>query len=145
MITTRVEKTSASLSISGIQRNMVIPMIMIVFHDIRNRFPHNLGLYLLDCHVKAVIVQMPFLCLNVMRKYKPKHLTRVDQVNKTVNEQYLLAKLGYIQTEVKIKEFIKKQSLVLEAANDQALQRSRHHVDSSREMSISQFILAEKL
>ena len=84
------------LNIDSIKRNMVIPILIIVFHEFRDRFPKSLRLYTLACYTKNVIMRKPFLCSSIMRRFDDHHLSKFDLITRQVNDLYLLSKLGFI-------------------------------------------------
>jgi hypothetical protein len=126
---------------------MLIPILMIVFHEFRARFPKSLKLYLLACHTNSVVMNKPLLCINIMRKFDTKHLSKIDLISKHVNDFYLLAKLGFISADIKLKLFEKQETTLVKVSGREQgrLERTRSAVDECRDISIQHFINLDSL
>lgn len=59
---------------------MLYPILTIIFHEFRDRFPKCLRLYLLACYTQNVVLHKRFLCSSAMRYFDDKHLSKLDKI-----------------------------------------------------------------
>ena len=78
------------LNMDSIKRHLLIPIIRIVFHEFRARFPRSLKLYLLACYTKNMLMRKPFQCFFIMRRYDSSGLSTLDLIAQHINDHYLL-------------------------------------------------------